>query len=858
MYRFLKRHIDWILIVVGCVAMGLMFLHPYKCVSNILLYVSGIAGLSYLCYAVYLWFFKRIDFDWHLINGHFLRKVTLLAISMPLTITMFMLIFGTDPSYSKMLIYDNSLYEQSTVQESKTIVTEGDIHVGDSVFTARASSIYTYDIDTTLPDSIRKSQKDPHLFWTVYYHFIDPGNQHMTTTPGGRIQAAFIAILGVFLLNCLLISSIVGWIDSRKEKWLKGEIKYRGFLSRKKHHVIIGGNDMISGIVRQIFDDFSNKPLFARMPYITILTSRDVEELRRELFSTLMTEQEQRHIIILYGNRTSEKDLENLCLQKATEIYILGEQAQTDEFEANHDSTNMQCLNYIKKIRKGRKISDVAKCYVMFDYQTTFAAFQASKQKRNIDGNIVFIPFSVHETWIQKMLVVGKACTKDGDVIQYNNIDKEGIKASSDEFVHMIIVGMSKTGTAMAVETAHVAHFPNYISNPTKRTRITFIDKNAREESEFFIGRFSDLFKLCKWTDVDGVVHNKRFPGDIDSKSYIPPKRNEYSYFKQNFLDIEFEFREGGVETKANRDYLRECVKDKNAIVTVSICLPIPQQSLAAALYLPHDVIEKANDIWVYQPQSSKLLLDITAQDKDVEYWNEIKYKKLKPFGMRDGGFDKDLIDNSLVIYCQKFYEIKGIIEEEIVKKEIEGWTCDVVSQKYDEHQKNLSLSTDKETIWSIWSNIYYLNMLNYKLRSIDEERAKLATQVENNKEMIAKVEHNRWNIEKLLMGYRPLRDRLIEDSDEINNIVGFLSKKGVPEDVEKLIVSGKQNEKDIYRRIRLVKKYYSDGPLKIHPNICPYDKVFLPDCDKNYDICFTLALPFLKEKFDNNQKANE
>ena len=57
---------------------------------------------------------------------------------------------------------------------------------------------------------------------------------------------------------------------------------------------------------------------------------------------------------------------------------------------------------------------------------------------------------------------------------------------------------------------------------------------------------------------------------------------------------------------------------------------------------------------------------------------------------------------------------------------------------------------------------------------------------------------------------------------------------------------------------IRLVKKDESDGPLKSHPNICPYDKVFLPDCDKNYDICFTLALPFLKEKFDNNQKANE
>jgi hypothetical protein len=47
------------------------------------------------------------------------------------------------------------------------------------------------------------------------------------------------------------------------------------------------------------------------------------------------------------------------------------------------------------------------------------------------------------------------------------------------------------------------------------------------------------------------------------------------------------------------------------------------------------------------------------------------------------------------------------------------------------------------------------------------------------------------------------------------------------------------------------VKKFYKDGPMKIHPNICPFD--WLPMEDKNYDICFTLAMPFLKKKLDNN-----
>lgn len=606
---------------------------------------------------------------------------------------------------------------------------------------------------------------------------------------------------------------------------------------------------MAFGIVRQILTkDDSN------LPYILIQTTRDVEAFRRELYSAL-SEQEQQHIIIFYGNRTSKADLENLCLHNAEEVYILGELTRIDELESYHDSINMQCLDCIKKIRTENKVSKTISCYVMFDYQTTFAAFQASKQEREIEGNIIFIPFNIHETWAQKILVNGETYTQDGNTIKYNHIDKDGINATSENFVHIIIVGMSKIGTALAIEAAHVAHFPNYINNFTKRTRITFIDSNAREESDFFMGRFSDLFKLCKWTDVDGNIHNERFPGDIKSK-WDCPKKNEYSYFNQNFIDIEFEFREGGVETNANREYLRKSVENENAIVTVAVCLPLSHQSIAAALYLPHNVIEKANDIWVYQPQSAKLILDITRQKEGSKYCDEVMYKKLKPFGMQDRAFDEKLINNNLVTYCQRFYNLK----EEIKRKSplYNEWTCDMISKKYEENS-NQSTTAEPPTIWEIWSNIYQLNMLNYKLRSITKgNNENLTTLVESNKELIAQVEHNRWNVEKLLMGYRPLRDRLIDDNEEINHIVEFLSDKDIPVESINKIMSGKVNEKDIYQLVDSVKKYYSGGPQKIHPNICPYDDTFLPNSDKEYDICFTLALPYLKHKFEQNKEQNK
>lgn len=418
MIKFFKQYIDRISLVVSCIAMMLMFLSPSPLISKVLLFATGLVGIGHLGYAAFLWFFKRVDFDWRLIDGHFLRKVIILVISMPSTITMIMTIISWCPCIStcspesKELVFDNNLYKQNIEHQTNKIKTEETICINDSVFISNFSSYYTSDIDKTLPDSIKTKQEDPPVFWTVYYHFIDPGNQHMTTSKNGRGWSALIAILGVFLLNGLLVSSIVGWIDSRKEKWLKGEVKYRGFLHKYKHYVIIGGNDMTFGIVRQIMP---NKGV---MPYILIQTTRDVEEFRRELFSTL-TEQQQQHIIIYYGSRTSETELMELCLQQAIEVYILGEQTRTDDFEPYHDTVNMQCFDLINQLLQGgNSFKEPIRCYVMFEYQTSFAAFQSSSQSRIIktpDGKdlLSFIPFSPYENWAQTVLVNGNITIPD-------------------------------------------------------------------------------------------------------------------------------------------------------------------------------------------------------------------------------------------------------------------------------------------------------------------------------------------------------------------------------------------------------------------------------------------------------------
>ena len=98
-------------------------------------------------------------------------------------------------------------------------------------------------------------------------------------------------------------------------------------------------------------------------------------------------------------------------------------------------------------------------------------------------------------------------------------------------------------------------------------------------------------------------------------------------------------------------------------------------------------------------------------------------------------------------------------------------------------------------------------------------------------------------------MGYRPLEDHTL-NTEEIGIVKEYLKIKN--EELTKIHEG--INEKDIYYdwreesfKLKKIKSFYKDGPMKVHPNICPFE--CLPMDDKNYDICFTLAMPFLREK---------
>lgn len=739
-----------IVILLGICALAECF---EGCWNDCILNGVGIYGIYYLLYSGYLLVIQRVKFDWNLLQGNYICKVIALVLLTPFVLALSYQWRGLDDA-KKALIYEENLYEK-----------------GDSVVDTERPSNF--------PKDLRDQQKDPSLFWTIYAHYIDPGNQHMTTTPEARIWVAVIAILGVFLVNGLLVSSIIGWIDIRKGKWLKGEVKYGWLLRMRSHYVIIGGNDMVAGIVKQLFEDSNIWKRFWK-PFILIQTNRDVETFRRELFTGL-TEDQQRRIIIYYGNRTSADDVADLKLQKAKEVYILGEDTRTDDIESYHDTMNMECLRLVSEA-----VKDVTKfkedtimgdnrliCRVMFEYQSTFNIFQVT----DIDGEkIKFLPFNYYEMWAQKVLVRKEL----GENASYPYLPLEGIEGihvDDEDFVHLVVVGMSRMGLALAIEAAHLAHYPNFENENKKRTRITFIDSNMKQEKDFFMGRFKEMFALARHR----YVHDA-FPG-IYGNIWIFPwldplvdKKCNSPYFGgylgTDFIDVEWEFVNGPIENPYIQQYLSDAASNPHAKLTIAVCLPENSRSIAAAAYLPDDVYRSKQtlQVLVYQPMSNELLRQINE--------NKRYKRKLRAFGMYSEGYDSSLIELSefIVKYVSDAYDEyqKNKVENRLLKC---NSSCPVVGgcslSNPAPVSPAVSVGKPKSARW--WSNKYNIYTLWTKLRCMSVYSVK---DFENHMmNILGRMEHNRWVVEQLLLRYRPLT----EDEQANAKIVDICSS-----DVEK------------------------------------------------------------------------
>lgn len=587
---------------------------------------------------------------------------------------------------------------------------------------------------------------------------LDPGAFVGSQAYGAVVFQLFVVLIGSTLFTSFLIGAIGNLLSRRIESLTKGQYTY----NFEDHILIFGSSSMLMNLLRQIGDTGRD---------IVIQTDRDVEQVR-ERITSYVNAKAMRNVYVIFGKRTSPLSLDNLHVAAAHSIYVIGE-----DDEPQHDGLNLKCWHFIAE--KCKEASGIKDCYLVLDRLTSHNVFSYRKESCSTDNlrlNIV----SAVENMAQGVLVSGEVKS-----LKYPALDRDGITQDSDIGVHLIVVGMTQVAYAMATTAAHICHFPNF-KTKGKKTKITFIQKDIRQELDFWMGHFDSLMDLSYSELVSWDKEGRKNVVEMYPKpEYINPLLSGY----KGFLDVEWEFIDAGVEDPNVREYIRECVRKDGVseYLSFAFCGHEAEDNVAASLYLPKEVYANSEiPVYVYQPLTRWVLA--TAKETD-------RYSNLYPFGMRTDCFDPQqerLLWAKRISYLYEHcYDYAGMGS---LSELNEIWY--MKSDQYIKQQ----------------SNVYAANSIPVKFRSIGLNVAEREVVTEDEVRILAETEHNRWNVERLLAGYSPLpfekRMQLLADQLSTSEAVADEAKKE--------------------------KKRLKNEEFK-HADIAPYDELL--DSSKDYDI---------------------
>ena len=758
--------------------------------GSIIIDAVGVVGILIWAYVIFCVFYKQIVVDRILSRSKnwYVLVIFFMIAFLPFAITAVADFNGIQP-YD--ILYYNNLYGNGGDLESKLT--------------------YRKEIQRKLLEEAQ----DPSLLGTIFFHFRGIGGQFAAGTPTGRVWAIWIGVIGTLLFSGLLIPSVMNIIRKRSDDWLWGEARYN--IQRSKYAVILGGHDATPSLVRQLLARKENP-----LKYVIIQTTNNVFNYRLEMQREL-TEEEEWHTILYCGGRNTMTDMEQLHLERASEIYLLGENAW-HESESDHDSLNMLCLRNIATVLKDKHRKERMKCYIMFDFQSTMASFRYSDLSSVVREQIEFISININQLWAQNVLV--KRQSKKAGELSYLPLEGNNqLMPDSKKFVHFIVVGMSKTGLALAEEACQICHYPNF-ETQGRRTRFSFIDQGADREMINFMGSHQELMKVARYRLIDAGQ-----PDCLDTPWTDPMREGPYKHLGNNrdsedpqrdcsFMDFEWEFVKGRLETPEIQRYLISASEEEDAIVTVAICFGNPQTAMASAIYMPREVFRHAIQVLVYQTHSSELVSNLAGIGMNPEDLAKMRYSNLRPFGMSSECFAKDSVVDyrlaKLVNYVYndvedtKLEHINDIEKESGLTLQDFYWRrCSVADQWSSNYNAN-----------SIPTKLRYLG-LDFENSPIEEINARLNEP--GMMEMLVHVEHNRWNTEKLLTGFRPLEKKEMAEFDTL--------------------LETKAEYKDIKKR----KKFYQQGWEMAHMNIISFKDLETYDAPAIvYDEILTRALPYI------------
>lgn len=575
-------------------------------------------------------------------------------------------------------------------------------------------------------------------------------------------------IVGAFVFNGAIIAIITNAIEQRVSNHKKGYIHYL----KSGHYIIMGYDEMVPSIIAHLFD--KDKDAF-----VLLLSSVDADSIQEKL-KRFFPEEQLQHIIINYGHRMSQDYYKDIHLETAEQIYIVGLRTLPA-----HDAINVECVDSIcNYLQKNGVEARPKRIICIFEDLDTYAAFKTTEIFGKVrELGIEFVPYNFYAGWAKQVFVRRYHKDYTGYEINYPAVyGKNGIKADDKRFVHLVFAGFSRFAEAFAMEAANVLHFTNFNEkNGFPRTRISFIDINADKEKDVFIVRNRHFFEIQPYlySDLsqDGEYKSNDKKYNVENVCFDESKG--YAIEDYNFLDVEFEFIKGDVFSTKVQNVIKGWAEDtEGRYLSIFLAMTDQRQNFIFGMNMPDEVYDNEIPVFIRQDRSDNFVSNLREADECVRSngkkntYSAVKdgklvqtklggrYANIYPFGMNATAYsaDEKSLDRAKLI--NYLYETADYEQNKFQSMRIlDSVPVETIRRDADAYWRKLNVAHK-------WSSIYNAYTISVKLATLRAERGLEQSDTsqdtrplsEDEVEVMARTEHNRWNVEKLLMGYRKPR----------------------------------------------------------------------------------------------------
>lgn len=438
----------------------------------------------------------------------------------------------------------------------------------------------------------------------------------------------------------------------------------------------------------------------------------------------------------------SYTDIDEKKIVQCGEIFLLSDYSKPP---IDADNKAMSILKFIAnvydlKANNGKRLL----CHLLIRSFSLLHTIRLNGFRKEIEENLDVIFFTMEDQWCQSVAL---------------SLDREPITKQSEKTVHLVIFGMSDVAEQVAINTAHVCHFPNYLQKGhSLRTRITVIDEAAIEKSLKWTQRYKHLFDNCFYRFIDV---NKR-------PAVVAVNRPMYKD-REDFVDIEWEFVSASPYNELLRDKISGWSMSPSQLLTIVFAKDDLNEGISNALHLPESIVSTKVPVYIFM--HSNEAFDLINHSGNTP--------NIIPFGMADYGYD-------INIPIVKMAKNVNYIYDRCYEENDKDWNGHLRFSVEIDEEKREKLWTKISGIKRM-SNIYNAMTIGVKMRSMgfkNDEWDKLYDMSNEEVETLAEVEHNRWSVEELILGWRPCTDSEQHEVEADVNMKEILKKRKIHYDL--------------------------------------------------------------------------